>query len=258
MAADATTDPIASRFSAAAGRYDAHACLQQTAAARLGALLPEALVPQAIIDLGCGTGELLGRLRQRYPQARFTGIDRAPGMVALCRERWVDDPATSFRVADIATVAESAEADLIASSFAFQWLADGPGCLQRWARRLRPGGLVALAVPVAGSLERLARRYQAATGNPFPGLAYPAAEAYCEAAVAAGLELQRVEQADLEWPGGNTLDLLRALRGLGAVATPAASTMQPATAGALRRLLRGDEAERDGFRVLYLIAARRE
>lgn len=257
MAADPTTDPIASRFSAAAERYDAHACLQQSAAARLCALLPEALAPQAIIDLGCGTGELVGGLQQRYPRARLTGIDRAPGMVALCRERWADDPDTTFQVADIATVAQPGEADLIASSFAFQWLADGPACLRAWAQRLSPGSVFALAVPVAGSLERLADRYQAATGNPFPGLTYPPAEAYCEAAVAAGLEPQLVEQADLEWPGDSTLDLLRALRGLGALATPAAGTMPPATAGALRRLLRRDENGRDGFRVLYLIAARR-
>ena len=41
--------------------------------------------PQAILDLGCGTGVLSVLLAQKYPAAQLTGIEIQPGSARLCR-----------------------------------------------------------------------------------------------------------------------------------------------------------------------------
>ena len=40
-----------------------------------------------VVDLGCGPGDVSARFARRYPSARVVGIDGAPAMLALGRER---------------------------------------------------------------------------------------------------------------------------------------------------------------------------
>ena len=59
--------------------------------------LTASLLPKGeacILDLGCGTGLELGYYFQRNPQARITGVDLAPGMLAALREKFPDKPLT--------------------------------------------------------------------------------------------------------------------------------------------------------------------
>jgi len=37
----------------------------------------------AVLDLGCGSGDVLFRFARAFPQARFTGVDGAPAMLEL-------------------------------------------------------------------------------------------------------------------------------------------------------------------------------
>ncbi len=41
----------------------------------------------AVLDLGCGSGDVLERFAKAYPAATFTGIDGAPAMLDLASER---------------------------------------------------------------------------------------------------------------------------------------------------------------------------
>ena len=48
--------------------------------------------PGRILDVGCGTGYLLGRLAARAPQAQvLAGIDAAPAMIEVARDAAADD-----------------------------------------------------------------------------------------------------------------------------------------------------------------------
>jgi ubiquinone/menaquinone biosynthesis C-methylase UbiE len=48
--------------------------------------------PRRILDVGCGTGYLLGRLAAHAPQAEvLAGIDAAPAMIEVARAAAVDD-----------------------------------------------------------------------------------------------------------------------------------------------------------------------
>lgn len=265
MTADSPSVAVADAFSRAATAYDHHATLQRRAATALMAGLPAEMPadvgPAQVLDLGCGTGDLARRLRARFPGAAIDGFDIAPGMVAACREAWADDPWARFVIADIGSAANRIQADIIASSFALQWLADGPTCVAGWSEMVRPGGVLAIAVPVAGSLAGLAARYEAMTGRRFPGLDYATAERYTAAVQAAGLEVVHRAHEDLAMPDGDSLELLRCLRKLGATGTPR-NDHRPVSAGELRRVLRAQiaPAERagNGFRMLYLVARRGE
>lgn len=49
---------------------------------RLGGMTPESL-----IDIGCGTGQLLHQISQEYPGIKLTGIDKAQEMISKCLEK---------------------------------------------------------------------------------------------------------------------------------------------------------------------------
>ena len=47
--------------------------------------------PLRILDVGCGTGALLERLRENFPNAALHGIDISANMLAIARKRNISD-----------------------------------------------------------------------------------------------------------------------------------------------------------------------
>ena len=47
----------------------------------------DGLLPGSLIDIGCGTGQLLRQIAQVYPGIDLTGIDKAQEMIRKCREK---------------------------------------------------------------------------------------------------------------------------------------------------------------------------
>jgi ubiquinone/menaquinone biosynthesis C-methylase UbiE len=81
--------------------------------------------PRRILDVGCGTGYLLGRLAARAPQAQvLAGIDAAPAMIEVARAAAADD-----RLRFVVGTAErlpwpAATFDLVVSTTSFDHWAD--------------------------------------------------------------------------------------------------------------------------------------
>ena len=127
-------DGIAARYEASRPGYPAHVADFVAATARLG---PGA----AVLEVGCGTGQLTERLTRSG--FRLTAIDIGPSMVAGARQRLagaeVSFHVTSFE--DLAAV--DASFDLVISSAAFHWI-DPEVAFSKSARLLRPGGWLAL------------------------------------------------------------------------------------------------------------------
>ena len=102
--------------------------------------------PRRILDVGCGTGYLLGRLAARAPQAEaLAGIDAAPAMI-----RVATDAATDDRLRLVVGTAErlpwpAATFDLVVSTTSFDHWADQRAGLAECARVLAPGGYLVLA-----------------------------------------------------------------------------------------------------------------
>jgi ubiquinone/menaquinone biosynthesis C-methylase UbiE len=102
--------------------------------------------PRRILDVGCGTGYLLGRLADRAPQAvALAGIDAAPAMIGVAIGAATDD-----RLRFVAGTAErlpwpAASFDLVVSTTSFDHWADQRAGLAQCARVLAPGGCLVLA-----------------------------------------------------------------------------------------------------------------
>src|SRR5215831_3056619 len=75
-------------FEHAAATYEAAAVLHREVGRRMAERLGLVkLQPATILDAGCGTGEALGELSVRYPDAALVGLDVAFAMVAAARQR---------------------------------------------------------------------------------------------------------------------------------------------------------------------------
>ena len=99
---------------------------------------------RGVVDLGCGPGNSTGLLVERYPDARVTGIDTSPDMLAKARARL---PAVQFEQADIAGWRPAAPIDVLYSNAALQWLPGHETLFPALMSRVAPGGVMAVQMP---------------------------------------------------------------------------------------------------------------
>lgn len=90
------------------------------------------LNPQTICEIGCGAGEILKQLSDRYPDKTFTGYEISPQAFALCRKR--SGPHLDFKYGDLLT--ESTHFDVVMAIDVFEHVEDYWGFL----RKLRDRG----------------------------------------------------------------------------------------------------------------------
>jgi malonyl-CoA O-methyltransferase len=147
-------------FGRAARTYDAAAVLQREVAARmLSRLEVVKVVPQWILDAGCGTGEGSVELAARYPDARVVGFDVAYPMAQAARARvrggrslyrrllaplaGSGDLGPRFVCADLASLPFAGVTfDLAWSNLALQWVNDLPRAFAEMRRCLKVGALL--------------------------------------------------------------------------------------------------------------------
>jgi trans-aconitate 2-methyltransferase len=98
-----------------------------------------------VIDLGCGTGELTGRLAGALPGSDVVGIDNSPQMLERARSQ--ERPGLRFEQTAIEDLQGKAEWDLIFSHAALQWVDDHPTLIPRLLALVRPGGQLAVQMP---------------------------------------------------------------------------------------------------------------
>ena len=101
--------------------------------------------PKRVADLGCGPGNSTALLRARWPEAELDGIDSSPEMLNDARATRV---AARFLEADIAQWTPEAPYDAIYSNAALQWVGDHESLFPRLLSFVRPGGALAIQVPV--------------------------------------------------------------------------------------------------------------
>lgn len=246
---DGRADPFSQRvrrsFGRGAPQYDQEALLQQAMAWRLAHLCAELPLPDGpCADLGAGTGLLSRALRHHHD---LLGR-RPPLQLDLCPELLARNPLAVPEPENFSPGSHQplgllwdlneglpdavANAALLASSFALQWLRQPAAVLSQWCRSLRPGGWLVLAVPTAGSFPQW-RDAAERSGVPCSALPLPEADALLDAAVGSGLQLRRGQRLRFSRPEQGGLRTLRHLQRLGA----GASRDRPLSTGQLRRLL---------------------
>jgi malonyl-CoA O-methyltransferase len=157
---------VAGAFGRAAVSYDSAARLQRLVAAELLSWWKPARGAPAsdtrVLDIGCGTGQLLRLLSGDVGVGKVFGLDIAMGMLEHCR--------ANEEISGAGLVLGDAECwpfgvevfDLIVSNFALQWC-DEPGkVFAGVARSLAPGGRCLVAMPVEGTLRELRDSWAAA------------------------------------------------------------------------------------------------
>lgn len=147
---------VGAAFGRAAATYDDHADFQLEAGRALAELVPQALPSGPAVDLGSGTAPLARELRRRWPDRRWLALDIAEPMLrqGLARQRLGPDFVPV--AADLVRLPLADDSlSLVYSSFALQWCPRPEPVVAQLAHALRPAGVLAVSVPVAGSLHEL-------------------------------------------------------------------------------------------------------
>jgi len=103
-----------------------------------------------VLDLGCGTGNLIFEAARRWPEARLTGLDGSVGMLAVAaRESLILPDSTRARLSFVHAYADTlpfpdASFDIVMTAFVVQQVPDRAEVLLEMRRILRPGGVVAI------------------------------------------------------------------------------------------------------------------
>lgn len=105
-----------------------------------------ATAPATILDVGCGTGQLLRRLARRFPEATLTGVDASGEMIAAACAALPDGlPVTFLETPAERLPFKDATFDLVTTTMSFHHWADQPTALREIARVLSPRGAFLLA-----------------------------------------------------------------------------------------------------------------
>jgi trans-aconitate 2-methyltransferase len=104
-----------------------------------------ATAPRAVVDLGCGPGQLTTSLARRWPQARITGIDSSPHMIESAREGISEQ--VFFELGDVETWQPTEPVDVLISNATLQWVPDHRSLLPRFVEALASDGWLAFQVP---------------------------------------------------------------------------------------------------------------
>ncbi|WP_240619538.1 trans-aconitate 2-methyltransferase [Blastococcus sp. TF02-8] len=103
----------------------------------------DAEAPRTVVDLGCGEGSLTASLAARWPEARVTGIDSSPEMLAAASTV----PGVRFELGDVARWMPDEPVDVVVSNAVLHWVPGHAELMARWAGALPPGGWLAVQVP---------------------------------------------------------------------------------------------------------------
>lgn len=241
---------VEARFGRAASGYTGGALLQRAVAWRLVHLIRSLSLPDGMrADLGAGSGAVAQAMEQQTPQLLN---QQAPLQVDLTSALLAHNPLAAHQLLwDLngGLPPQLERAALLTSTFALQWLDNPTQAVSHWCRALVRGGILALAVPTAGSFRQW---HQAAERSGVPCTALPLPEAEpLVTATSDQLELLHCQRLRFSRPA-NGLTLLKQMRAIGADATRAPGL----GAGQLRHLLRHWPEGPTTWEVLVLVGRR--
>jgi trans-aconitate 2-methyltransferase len=102
--------------------------------------------PATIYDLGCGAGNITRMIAERWPTATVYGVDNSPEML---EQAATESASIQWHRADIECWQPEAPSDLIFSNATLHWLTGHRELFPRLASFLKPGGVLAVQMPLS-------------------------------------------------------------------------------------------------------------
>jgi 2-polyprenyl-3-methyl-5-hydroxy-6-metoxy-1,4-benzoquinol methylase len=99
---------------------------------------------QSVIDVGCGTGELLGRLSEELRAARLVGIDFAEAAITRARIRV---PNAEFVIGDLYDLPEGQRFELVLCTEVLEHVSRPESAVRALVRACSPFGNIVVTVP---------------------------------------------------------------------------------------------------------------
>jgi trans-aconitate 2-methyltransferase len=101
--------------------------------------------PTAVVDLGCGPGQLTALLADRWPKAEIVGLDSSPEMIMQAAR--FAGPQLRFQLQDLRDWRPETAVDVIISNATLQWVPRHRDLLPSLISSLTPDGWLAFQVP---------------------------------------------------------------------------------------------------------------
>jgi ubiquinone/menaquinone biosynthesis C-methylase UbiE len=136
-------DPVVAEYAKAAEQYDQKWAFYVEATTRETLKRVPMTASSRVLDVGCGTGELLRRLRAKYPEAALAGLDPVAEMLAVARDKLGGKEDLRIGYAD-SLPWRAGSFDAVVSCNMFHYISHPVQALREMARVLRPGGSLVL------------------------------------------------------------------------------------------------------------------
>jgi malonyl-CoA O-methyltransferase len=157
---------VRAQFDARARRFASHDAIVREVEGRLiDRLQYIRLVPQRVVDVGCGAGTGIARLATTYPSAQVAGLDLSEAMLGQramrLRERlprWLGGSSPPLVIGDAARLPiADAALDLVFSNLMLHWHPEPHTVFPEWKRVLRVDGLLLFSCFGPDTLKELRR-----------------------------------------------------------------------------------------------------
>lgn len=98
----------------------------------------------SLLDMGCGTGQLIGEIREAFPEVCFrcVGVDISPEMISRAAAR---NPHADFVVSSVDGHAVAGEFDIIVCTHSLPYYPNQAEALRKLSDMLKPDGHLLLA-----------------------------------------------------------------------------------------------------------------
>jgi len=213
-----TLNKIRQGFSQSAGQYDLFCGLHREIADKLLAQVIKGSPPSALLDVGCGTGYLTGKLKEHWPKCKVIGLDFAQGMLEVARLKHED---IHWVLADGNQLPFSGGCfDLATSNLAYQWAEDLAHTFFEVRRVLRPNGMLACTLFGYHTCRELFQSLDEARGEAFQFVRLPDQLKVREALISSGFENPIVDGRQIKMEFKDMYALITWFKAIGAPHLP--------------------------------------
>ena len=162
----------------------------------------------AILELGCGPGNVTSLLKARFAESRIIAIDLAPNMIEIARNRLPD---VDFRVMDVREISTIPQVfDAVMCSFCLPFLSktDAAKLIADCSACLVSGGILYVST-MEGNEERAGFETTSFSGNAEIYFNYHQQQDLEQAFVQSGFEIGQIKLQDYMEPDGSaTTDMI--------------------------------------------------